>query len=170
MVVVGLVYELKETVNQGGSVDLGYNIGTIIFNSILTLLTGMSFSFYRSLLMLMAYVAGRIWWIHRQVRAHGSQTSDRFVQTVYRIILESGILYPFFQITGLILHNVSDGIAPTLIMVRAKLGKNVESLQESQAVSDMRFNDGPVATTGGAVDIALTDNGSSTREEGKVSV
>ncbi|KAK7018647.1 hypothetical protein VNI00_018358 [Paramarasmius palmivorus] len=36
---------------------------------------------------------------------------------------------------------LSAGIAPTLIMVRAKLGQNVESLQE--AVSDIRFTSQP---------------------------
>ncbi|KAK7020688.1 hypothetical protein VNI00_017630 [Paramarasmius palmivorus] len=37
---------------------------------------------------------------------------------------------------------LSAGIAPALIMVRAKLGKNVESLQE--VVSDIRFTSQPV--------------------------
>ncbi|KAK7020691.1 hypothetical protein VNI00_017633 [Paramarasmius palmivorus] len=40
------------------------------------------------------------------------------------------------------LVTLSAGIAPTLIMVRAKLGKNVESLQE--AVSNIRFTSQPV--------------------------
>ncbi|KAK7054295.1 hypothetical protein VNI00_003488 [Paramarasmius palmivorus] len=37
---------------------------------------------------------------------------------------------------------LSTGIAPTLIMVRAKLGQNVESLQE--AASIIQFNSQPV--------------------------
>ncbi|ESK84698.1 hypothetical protein Moror_631 [Moniliophthora roreri MCA 2997] len=108
-------------------------------------------------LALTLLTAGRIWWIHRQVRAHGVHTSDKTFSTVSRLILESGSLYPLISIIGLILVNVPQpywipidcyplssltaGIAPTLIMVRAKLGKNVESLQEH--VSDIRFTSRP---------------------------
>ncbi|ESK83550.1 hypothetical protein Moror_12105 [Moniliophthora roreri MCA 2997] len=99
-------------------------------NSILTLLT-----------------AGRIWWIHRQVRAHNIHTtSGKLLYSVSRIILESGSLYPVLSIVGLVLRNattadalpldffplvtLSAGIAPTLIIVRAKYCKNIENLQD----------------------------------------
>ncbi|ESK83889.1 hypothetical protein Moror_7577 [Moniliophthora roreri MCA 2997] len=119
-----------------------YSISSGVVNSVLTLLT-----------------AGRIWWIHRKARAHGVQTSDNFMYSVARIILESGIIYPGFIIAGLIMTNIdglsdlpfdfyplvamSAGIAPTLIMVRAKLGMNVESLQGT--VSEIRFTSIPAA-------------------------
>ncbi|ESK84258.1 hypothetical protein Moror_3797 [Moniliophthora roreri MCA 2997] len=67
------------------------------------------------------------------------------------------MLYPFFIVAALIVTNtvsinawsfdvyplvaLSAGIAPTLIMVRAKLGKNVESLQNM--VSDIHFMSQP---------------------------
>ncbi|EEB89302.1 hypothetical protein MPER_12614 [Moniliophthora perniciosa FA553] len=69
-----------------------------------------------------------------------------------RIVIESGVLYPISATAALIVScnfvNTAPvdltpipvfaaGIAPTLIIVRAQLGKNVESLQE--AVSDIRF-------------------------------
>ncbi|EEB98431.1 hypothetical protein MPER_02060 [Moniliophthora perniciosa FA553] len=75
------------------------------------------------------------------------------VQSVSRIIFESGLLYPMLSTVGLILNNIpilemvpfdpyptitlSAGIAPTLILVRAKFGKNIESLQPQ--LSDICF-------------------------------
>ncbi|EEB91407.1 hypothetical protein MPER_10234, partial [Moniliophthora perniciosa FA553] len=130
-----------EIANYGSLLNFVFEVLSVILNSTLTLLT-----------------AGRILWIHRQVRAQGIHTSDAFVQSVSRIILESGALYPVLGIIGLILANemyaqrvtidempidffplirLSAGIAPTLIIVRAKLGKNVESLQDQ--VSDICF-------------------------------
>ncbi|EEB91578.1 hypothetical protein MPER_10040 [Moniliophthora perniciosa FA553] len=137
-------------------INLGfvYNISSAVVNSVITLLT-----------------AGRIWWIHRQVRAHGIHTSDG---PVSRIILESGMIFPMLSIAALCTANTAasvvvdlspityssavisyivdheyqtdqydaQGFAPTLIMVRAKLGKNVESLQDH--VSDIRFTSQPI--------------------------
>uniref|UniRef100_A0A0W0G6F1 Uncharacterized protein n=1 Tax=Moniliophthora roreri TaxID=221103 RepID=A0A0W0G6F1_MONRR len=120
----------------GNTLNAGYLISSAIVNSLITLLT-----------------AGRIWWTHRQVRDHGVHSSDRLVQRVSVIILESGILYPIAIIVNLIVVNSTDGvpppfdmapivvlvagIAPTMIIVRAKLGSNVGSLQDQ--VSDIRF-------------------------------
>ncbi|KAI3596584.1 hypothetical protein WG66_003387 [Moniliophthora roreri] len=118
-----------------------YNIVSAVINSVLTLLT-----------------AGRIWWIHRElIRTHGIYTNDTLASSVSRIILESGVLYPVFDIVGLIATNTTTmhampfdfwppmvlvaGIAPTLISVRAKLGKNVESLQTQ--ISDIHFSSRP---------------------------
>ncbi|ESK92601.1 hypothetical protein Moror_4400 [Moniliophthora roreri MCA 2997] len=126
--------------NVGKAVGVVYGTTSVIVNSVLTLLT-----------------AGRIWWIHRQVRAHGVHTSDKLMHSVSRIILESGLLYPAMSMINLItfytatiddlpldfgpLVTLSAGIAPTLIMVRARLGKSVESLQDK--VSDIRFTSQP---------------------------
>uniref|UniRef100_A0A0W0GEL2 G protein-coupled receptor n=1 Tax=Moniliophthora roreri TaxID=221103 RepID=A0A0W0GEL2_MONRR len=123
----------------------GYIISCAIVNSMVTLLT-----------------AGRIWWIHRSVRAHGVQASDTLLHSVSRIVLESGLLYPFCIITSLIVGNttnpnivpfdfqpivvLSAGIAPTLILVRAKLGKTAESMQNQ--ISDIRFTSRTARRTG----------------------
>ncbi|ESK83553.1 hypothetical protein Moror_12100 [Moniliophthora roreri MCA 2997] len=120
-------------IEVGSDISFAYQVTSLTINSVLTLLT-----------------AGRIWWIHRQVSAYGIRTTDTFVGSVSRIILESGSLYPILGVVGLVLNNttvlpfdfyplltLSAGIAPTLIMVRGKLGKNVESLQDQ--VSDIRF-------------------------------
>ncbi|KAI3604613.1 hypothetical protein WG66_008178 [Moniliophthora roreri] len=122
----------------GGILIIAYIIGSTIFNSVLTLLT-----------------AGRIWWIHRQVEAHAVHCSGFAIRTISRIILESGIIYPAVQVASLVLVNVSPktpydfsavsvmaaGIAPTLIIVRAKLGQSVESLQEQ--ASEIQFASRP---------------------------
>jgi hypothetical protein len=61
-------------------------------------------------------------------------------------------------------------------MVRAKFGKNIESLQMGEVISDIRFDDQPraaTATTTGtqmqSVNVALTDVIVEPREERKVS-
>uniref|UniRef100_A0A0W0FSY0 Integral membrane protein n=1 Tax=Moniliophthora roreri TaxID=221103 RepID=A0A0W0FSY0_MONRR len=123
----------------GGSIGFAYAVSSVVINSMLTLLT-----------------AGRVWWIHRTVRAHDIHTSDALVSSVSRIILETGALYPIFAVVNLIVDNTLGlatpidlysittliaGIAPTLIMVRGKLGKNVESLQDH--VSDICFTSQP---------------------------
>ncbi|ESK83873.1 hypothetical protein Moror_13484 [Moniliophthora roreri MCA 2997] len=125
--------------SAGNTSSVAYTISSVITNFAITLLT-----------------AGRIWWIHRQlqVRARGVYASDTIVQSISRIILESGIIYPVTSIANLILANASPtselppfdfwplvslsaGIAPTLIMVRAGFGKNIENLQDM--VSDIHF-------------------------------
>ncbi|KAK7034058.1 hypothetical protein VNI00_012489 [Paramarasmius palmivorus] len=93
--------------------------------------------------------------------------------------LESGIIYPIFQIAGLIEANtghlapldlwpliaLSAGIAPTLIMVRAKLGTSNESSQTRGNVSDLQFGSGVVVSTQvqshniALTEIALGDRG-----------
>ncbi|EEB89097.1 hypothetical protein MPER_12850 [Moniliophthora perniciosa FA553] len=89
-----------------------------------------------------SYTAGRIWWIHRRVRARGIHASDTFVQSVSRIILESGIIYPISIVATQIVTNtatptvlpfdffpltvLSAGIAPTLIMGATAEGSNNE--------------------------------------------
>ncbi|KAK7434417.1 hypothetical protein VKT23_020186 [Stygiomarasmius scandens] len=133
----------------GDNSNLVYYIGSLTINSVLTLLT-----------------AGRIWWIHRQAHVCSSHTTsgDKLVQSVCRIILESGILYPLFQIANAIGNNNGDpstipfdflplaalmaGITPTLIMVHAKLGENVESLQMGETTfSTLQFGNRHGTTT-----------------------
>ncbi|KAI3607934.1 hypothetical protein WG66_004492 [Moniliophthora roreri] len=130
----------------GKTITAAYETASPAINSILTLLT-----------------AGRILWIHRQVRVHNVHTtSDKLIRSVSRIIVESGSLYPIFSIVALITANtatidaipfdfsplviLSAGISPTLIMVRAKLGKNVESLQDQ--ISGIRFTSRPAPREG----------------------
>ncbi|EEB91384.1 hypothetical protein MPER_10261, partial [Moniliophthora perniciosa FA553] len=112
----------------GNNLAAAYDIGSVIVNSALTLLT-----------------AGRIWWMHRQVRAHGAHTSDAFVSTVFRIILESGALYPTSMIAALVVQNtpslfdlaslvaLSAGIAPTLIMSAAALWGDCNEISRPDA-------------------------------------
>ncbi|EEB93818.1 hypothetical protein MPER_07482, partial [Moniliophthora perniciosa FA553] len=57
----------------GNNVNFAHSVASLVVNFTLTLLT-----------------AGRIWWIHRQVRALGVSASDTLVQSVSKIILESG--------------------------------------------------------------------------------
>ncbi|ESK93528.1 hypothetical protein Moror_1642 [Moniliophthora roreri MCA 2997] len=152
---VGLVSAIAQTIgikdpddestivlfNDGATAGFVYNIVSVVINSVLTLLT-----------------AGRIWWIHRQVvRIHGMHINDTLISSVSRIILESGVLYPAFAIVSLITTNTTTmhampfdfwapmvliaGVAPTLILVRAKLGKNVKSLQIQ--ISDIHFSSRP---------------------------
>ncbi|KAF9259811.1 hypothetical protein L218DRAFT_989919 [Marasmius fiardii PR-910] len=95
-------------------------VGLIIsaaFNSVLTLLT-----------------AGRIWWITRSVR----KSKTYLLTTMNKIIFESGMIYPLIIILHLSIRNglpqyyvpldtlpvvvIAAAIAPTLIIVRIRLG------------------------------------------------
>ncbi|ESK91921.1 hypothetical protein Moror_10423 [Moniliophthora roreri MCA 2997] len=128
----------------GGSIGFAYAVSSVVINSMLTLLTGMSKVHLSTLPNV------------NTVRAHDIHTSDALVSSVSRIILETGALYPIFAVVNLIVDNTLGlatpidlysittliaGIAPTLIMVRGKLGKNVESLQDH--VSDICFTSQP---------------------------
>uniref|UniRef100_A0A0W0FAF6 Uncharacterized protein n=1 Tax=Moniliophthora roreri TaxID=221103 RepID=A0A0W0FAF6_MONRR len=125
-------------VTHAKTVLASYDVCSAVVNSALTLFT-----------------AGRIWWIHRQARAHGVYSSDAFdIESIYRIILESGLIYPVFIVASLVatntstpktlpfdfypLRSLSAGIAPTLIIVRVKFGQNAENLQD-RMISDICF-------------------------------
>ncbi|ESK84257.1 hypothetical protein Moror_3796 [Moniliophthora roreri MCA 2997] len=125
-------------VTHAKTVLASYDVCSAVVNSALTLFT-----------------AGRIWWIHRQARAHGVYSSDAFdIESIYRIILESGLIYPVFIVASLVatntstpktlpfdfypLRSLSAGIAPTLIIVRVKFGQNAENLQD-RMISDIGF-------------------------------
>ncbi|THU99234.1 hypothetical protein K435DRAFT_659406 [Dendrothele bispora CBS 962.96] len=220
---IGLKKMRGQLYHLGDNSNFVYYVGSVSTNVILTLLTGMFESFYVSVTLftrslrtyshyvLYVLIAGRIWWIHRRVSIHGVHASDRLVHSVCRIILESGMLYPIFQIANAIENSAGDpstipfdflpvaalmaGVAPTLIMVRAKLGKNVESLQtgdttstgfdfgtRSGTVSSIRFGDrlGTMTTTPGVMrpvrshniplaEISVVAAGDEVEEEGKTS-
>ncbi|KAG7092855.1 hypothetical protein E1B28_009170 [Marasmius oreades] len=103
--------------NNGGNIQAIGWIMSAIFNFALTLLTG-----------------GRIWWITRCV----GPPRNYLVTTMNKIIFESGVLYPLVMIVHLSIDNafpenqvpidtyplivLAAGIAPTLIIVRIRLG------------------------------------------------
>ncbi|THU89638.1 hypothetical protein K435DRAFT_728939 [Dendrothele bispora CBS 962.96] len=94
---------------------------------------------------LTAMIAGRIWWIRREVNGLLGHAVQRRYKTTITIILESGIIYPFALIAWLIIQSVTYiefytqyailiqlvGIAPTSIIVRAGLGVAVENIEET---------------------------------------
>ncbi|KAK7045813.1 hypothetical protein VNI00_007217 [Paramarasmius palmivorus] len=118
---------------KGTTLYNAYAIASTAVNSILTILT-----------------AGRIWWIHRQARqTYGRNVfiSDRLLQSIIRIILESGFLYPAVTIATLViastipdqtpvdlspLSELAAGLAPTLIL--------------EEMLTDMRFTSHPAET------------------------
>ncbi|KAK7041870.1 hypothetical protein VNI00_008827 [Paramarasmius palmivorus] len=124
----------------GGSVSFTYSVGSAAINLLITLLT-----------------AGRVWWVNRQLQAECVLASNTFICKISRIILESGLLYPLFTIVGLVLTQVpsqpdaipfdayplvtltalSQGIAPTLIIVRARIEKRAVT---KTMISQIRFN------------------------------
>ncbi|KAJ8087396.1 hypothetical protein PM082_006226 [Marasmius tenuissimus] len=124
-------------VNTGGMMNSVFFVCIAGFNTILTLMT-----------------ASRIWWITRRARAMMGGEVDQRYRTIVAIILESGWIYPLVLIVNAILEFAtkvdtiipisispliwqSAGLAPTLIFVRARSGKSVDSVQ--QMVSTMQF-------------------------------
>uniref|UniRef100_A0A0W0G8P9 Uncharacterized protein n=1 Tax=Moniliophthora roreri TaxID=221103 RepID=A0A0W0G8P9_MONRR len=123
---------------KSGNLNTGYFITNVIVNGIITLST-----------------AGRIWQINRQARKIVGYTANPHLQRIIAIILESGALYPAFLIAyGIMQNTVATetgiqpinlapivtqvaGIAPTLIIVRASLGKTTENVD--QVLSTLHF-------------------------------
>uniref|UniRef100_A0A0W0FNN1 Uncharacterized protein n=1 Tax=Moniliophthora roreri TaxID=221103 RepID=A0A0W0FNN1_MONRR len=148
-IIIDLIYlarDIPESLHHiGNALVVGSDISSAVINSLITLLT-----------------AGRMWWIHRQVRTQAVYASDTLVGTISRIILESGIIYPVFIVLNQVVGQTSTpdeapfslyplavlsaGIAPTLIIVRAKLGKGIESLHSQ--VSEIRFTSRPAPNEG----------------------
>ncbi|KAI3611890.1 hypothetical protein WG66_016153 [Moniliophthora roreri] len=128
-----------ELLLKGNAINDGYYVASGAVNGLITLMT-----------------AGRIWWITRQARRLlGRGVQEKYVSIVV-IILESGMIYPVLLIIGLIITHTTDptkqglvpvdffplvslaaGIAPTIIIVRAGLGKAVESV--NQVVPSVHF-------------------------------
>ncbi|KAK1223419.1 hypothetical protein PQX77_013701 [Marasmius sp. AFHP31] len=99
--------------------------------------------------------AGRIWWIIRRtsntVRVESS--ASRTISSVVRIMVESGMIYPLANIVDLAIVNtlsylqpvdlapimvLAAGIAPTLIVVRVRMGKTVEATTAGK-ISNIEF-------------------------------
>ncbi|KAL0065481.1 hypothetical protein AAF712_007545 [Marasmius tenuissimus] len=99
--------------------------------------------------------AGRIWWIIRRtsnsVRVESS--TNRTISSVVRILVESGMIYPLAIIVDLAIVNtlsylqpvdlaptmvLAAGIAPTLIVVRVRMGKTVE-VTTAGKISNIEF-------------------------------
>ncbi|KAJ8087388.1 hypothetical protein PM082_006218 [Marasmius tenuissimus] len=124
-------------VNTGGMMNSIFFVCIAVFNTILTLMT-----------------ASRIWWITRRARAMMGGEVDQRYKTIVAIILESGWIYPLVLIVNATVEFATEvdtilpisidpliwqfaGLTPTLIFVRARSGKSVDSVQ--QMVSTMQF-------------------------------
>ncbi|ESK82348.1 hypothetical protein Moror_2214 [Moniliophthora roreri MCA 2997] len=126
----------------GNSIVNAYLIAHTVFNGILTVMT-----------------AGRIWWITREVRLLMDREMSHKYTGIIAMILESGALYPTFAIAYLIIDATIDpqhtdirpinlgplivlsaAISPTLIIVRAAVGKTVNTVD--QVISTLQFAGG----------------------------
>ncbi|ESK89760.1 hypothetical protein Moror_16843 [Moniliophthora roreri MCA 2997] len=104
--------------------------------------------------------AGRIWWIQRVTHA-----GEAIYKSISRIIIESGLIYPICTLVHVIMIQIvsfrnipfefscvsylTAGIAPTLITVRAQLGKTVESVVcDAPVVSEINFSSCPPPSDG----------------------
>uniref|UniRef100_A0A0W0FDV9 Uncharacterized protein n=1 Tax=Moniliophthora roreri TaxID=221103 RepID=A0A0W0FDV9_MONRR len=100
--------------------------------------------------------AGRIWFISHQIRRLYGQNTSPMYRRIIAIILESGFLCPLAITINLIITRAGDpdfkqstpidfsgvvyqiaGIAPTLVVARARAGKSIESVD--RAVSTLQF-------------------------------
>ncbi|ESK84955.1 hypothetical protein Moror_9237 [Moniliophthora roreri MCA 2997] len=100
--------------------------------------------------------AGRIWYISRQIRRLLGRQTSLMYRTVIAIIVESGLLCPLAIMIKMIIVHVSDsnskqsapidfspivsqvaGIAPTLVIARARAGKSIESVDRT--ISTLQF-------------------------------
>ncbi|KAJ8088137.1 hypothetical protein PM082_013688 [Marasmius tenuissimus] len=129
MIITALGFSDRESERNRNLASRGLTLGdngiiaSGIFNMVLTCLT-----------------AGRIWWISKRT-ANSSETTKTFskdYRPVLRIIVESGMLYPLTMVVYVVimfclskdqtpfyafpLLVLAAGIAPTLIIVRARLG------------------------------------------------
>ncbi|KIK54157.1 hypothetical protein GYMLUDRAFT_917613 [Collybiopsis luxurians FD-317 M1] len=95
--------------------------------------------------LLTALIAGRIWWLSRvHSRLLKAEGSDKRLNAIVSIFVESGTLYPVALIICLIIQAKGStatmdpillqivGIAPTLIMVRTSLGLGVDGRSPHQ--------------------------------------
>ncbi|KAF5346233.1 hypothetical protein D9758_014392 [Tetrapyrgos nigripes] len=86
-------------------------------------------------------IAGRIWWIGRQVSKSIGKRKNSLTRRAIAICLESGMMYPLVLIPTLawigpdlipVLTQVV-GIAPTFIIVRVALGVSIENVEDTVA-------------------------------------
>ncbi|EEB89444.1 hypothetical protein MPER_12454 [Moniliophthora perniciosa FA553] len=116
-----------------------FQIMSVIVNTFITTLT-----------------AGRVWWMYRQSDGNG-----RIYKSVLRIIIESGLIFPILTLVHIVtlqempyrnfsfefssISYQTAGIAPTLIVVRAQLGKTVETMHNhDDVVSEINFSSCPL--------------------------
>ncbi|KAL0577618.1 hypothetical protein V5O48_004379 [Marasmius crinis-equi] len=105
--------------------------------------------------LLTVLTAGRIWWIIRRTpkSVRVESATQRTISSVIRIIVESGMIYPLVIIVDLAIVNtlsflqpvdfaptmvLAAGIAPTLILVRVKMGKTAEPITTGK-ISNIEF-------------------------------
>ncbi|KAL0566400.1 hypothetical protein V5O48_015615, partial [Marasmius crinis-equi] len=115
-------------------------------------------------LFLTFMIAGRIWWISRQMARNSSMRKS--VRTIIAITLESGIVYAIllviYQVQNSALPISIDlglypiliqfaGLSPTLIIIRAALGMSIENSPDCNVVtsplSPLDFAQGPSGST-----------------------
>ncbi|GAW04157.1 hypothetical protein LENED_005932 [Lentinula edodes] len=106
-------------------------------------------------------IAGRIWWISRQISAsYGRKGSQNKYMKIVAIILESGVLYPVAILVALLIGELVVpnpslfallaevvAIAPTLIIVRVAMGVNVD-IDPSTANNTGSLNSVPMIVGG----------------------
>lgn len=135
--------------NLGDYLQTIFLIMCVVVNSILTLVT-----------------AGRIWWMYRQSQ---NCENKNMLRRVIRIVVESGLIYPIFTLIHVATVNSvawrklpfefratavqAAGIAPTLIVIRAQLGKTVETTIHScevqgEVLSEFRVTSCPPHSEG----------------------
>ncbi|KAJ8079699.1 hypothetical protein PM082_016520 [Marasmius tenuissimus] len=84
----------------GGKLNTGFSYASPAFNVVLTLLT-----------------AVRIWWITREARRTMGPSVATKYRTIVALILETGVLYPAFQLTTIILNSTIDPQSNGLIPI-----------------------------------------------------
>ncbi|KAF9259787.1 hypothetical protein L218DRAFT_632900 [Marasmius fiardii PR-910] len=116
--------------------------------------------------------AGRIWWITRPVqRSKADWSLNQKYKTVVRIILESGMLYALVIIIHLSIANgfplyqipldtfpltvLAAGVAPTLIIVRARLGMSL--VNDIPSCSVISFHTPDSSTSQSAPEVQASD-------------
>ncbi|THU90835.1 hypothetical protein K435DRAFT_567314, partial [Dendrothele bispora CBS 962.96] len=98
-----------------------------------------------------SFVAGRIWWIGRQVKKYLGTKETELTRYSIAICLESGIMYQVALLPALVAYltdYIADrmlgdiipvliqvvGIAPTFIIVRVALGVSIENIQDTTSM------------------------------------
>ncbi|KAG7094239.1 hypothetical protein E1B28_007844 [Marasmius oreades] len=120
-------------VSKSLSIHHGVAIGIVVFQVLLTLITG-----------------GRIWWITRKARQLKEGPAAPIYNDVLAIMIESGLLYAATLLAMLVLKDALDptrsgllplnfvvistlvsGLAPTMVIARVAYGKSVDSVEQT---------------------------------------
>ncbi|KAK7052919.1 hypothetical protein VNI00_004239 [Paramarasmius palmivorus] len=110
---------------------------------------------FNAILTLM--IASRIWWVTRAARKLMGRATNRRYRFIVAVLLESGVLYAVAVILEVAIANSAStigspinllpiitqmaGIAPTLIIVRTRIGRVTETAQD--ALSTIKFSTEP---------------------------